>query len=295
MIMYKGLEVLCDALCLVGESPLWIPEKHELAQVDIRGKRLRRIDMNSGRAQDTILDKMTAFISETADGRLIGGAVDGIYIINDDGSMQPVNNTYPIKGQRYNDGKPGPDGKLYMGTFSQDYSAAFYRMDEQGNITELFAGVGNSNGIDWNEKLGTFYYCDTPTKRIDTFDFNPENGSLSNRRTAVSGLPAGADGMAIDSEGNLWAALWGDYSVVCVNPEEKKIIRRIDMPVKQPSCCVFAGDDLRDLIITSAGTGVSIREEPLSGATFRIRVDVPGKEHYRYKLEQQSLSSTSEK
>lgn len=282
--MYEGLEVLCDALCLVGESPLWIPERHELVQVDIRGKRLRRIDMNSGKAHDTILDKMTAFISETSDGRIIGGAVDGMYLIDDDGGMEPVNNTYPIKGARYNDGKPGPDGKLYMGTFSKDSTAAFYRMDENGEITELLDGVGNSNGIDWNEETGTLYYVDTPTKRIDAFDFDSAAGAISNRRSVIEGLPAGADGMAIDSEGNLWAALWGDYSVVCVDPAAKRIIRRIEMPVRQPSCCVFAGNDLRDLIITSAATGVAIREAPLSGATFRIRVDVPGKQHFRYDL-----------
>lgn len=285
--MYKGLEVLCDALCIVGESPLWIPERNELAQVDIRGKRLRRIDMDTGKAQDIILEKMTAFISETFDGQLIGGAVDGIYLIDNDGSMRPVNNSYPIKGQRYNDGKPGPDGKLYMGTCSQNYSAAFYRMDENGVITELFDGVGNSNGIDWDNNLGALYYCDTPTNRVDVFDFSLSGGTLTNRRTVIDQLPAGVDGMAIDAAGNLWAALWGNSSVVCINPAEKKIIHRIDLPVRQPSCCVFAGNDLKDLIITSAAAGISIREEPLSGATFRVRVDVPGKQHNKYKLNTQ--------
>ena len=59
--MEKGLEVLTDALSLVGEGPLWIKETGELLYVDIRGKRLRRVQFSSGKISDVVLEKLTAF------------------------------------------------------------------------------------------------------------------------------------------------------------------------------------------------------------------------------------------
>ena len=269
-------EVLSSALCIVGEGPIWLAETHEVAHVDIRGKRIRKIHLPTGKARDIIVPQMIAFIFEGEDGSILGGGEDGIYRVNDDGSLTPVNNTYPIKGDRYNDGKVGADGKLYMGTFSLDGSAAFYRMEHDGTVVELFDHVGNSNGLAWDEKKGILYYNDTYTHRTDAFDFDPVSGTVSDRRpiyTYPDGLP---DGMTIDADGNLWTALWGGWAVVCIDPVSGKMVEKIDMPTAQPSCCIFAGDDLGELIITSASSGLPIREQPLAGATFAIRTGAKG-------------------
>lgn len=281
--MEKGLEVLTDALSLVGEGPLWIKETGELLYVDIRGKRLRRVQFSSGKISDVVLEKLTAFIFEDENGSILCGAVDGIYKVEPDGRMSPINAHTALKGSRYNDGKVGCDGRLYMGTFSRDRSAAFYRMEHDGSIHELFDGVGNSNGIAWDEARKILYYNDTPTRRTDAFDFDPVSGLLSNRRTVIEypyGLP---DGMTIDSEGNLWTALWGGHAVVCVQPQTGRIIRKIEMPVSQPTCCVFAGNDLRELVITSAAVGMSMYDEPLAGALFSINTGAQGLPHHKMK------------
>lgn len=282
--MEKRLNVITDALCIVGEGPLWLPQLQELLYVDIRGKRLRRVQTSNGRITDTILPQMVAFIFEAEDGSILGGAVDGIYKIEANGTMTAVNAHTPLKGVRYNDGKVGCDGRLYMGTFSRDNTAAFYRMEHDGSICELFDGVGNSNGIAWDEKKGILYYNDTPTRRTDAFDFDPERGTLKNRRTVIQypdGLP---DGMTIDAEGNLWTALWGGHAVVCVEPTSGRIIRKLDMPVSQPTCCVFAGRDMDELIITSAAAGCSMYDEPLAGALFSVKTDTRGLPHHKMKL-----------
>lgn len=282
--MDKQLEVLTDALSIVGEGPLWLEATQELLYVDIRGKRLRRIHMPSGRIRDVLLSQMTAFIFEAEDGTILGGAIDGIYQIGADGTMTALNAHTQLKGVRYNDGKVGRDGRLYMGTFSRAASAAFYRMDHDGSIHELFDGVGNSNGIAWDENRSVLYYNDTPTRRTDAFDFDVQTGTLSNRRTVITypdGLP---DGMTIDAEGNLWTALWGGHAVVCVQPQTGSIIRRIEMPVSQPTCCVFAGKDLDKLVITSAAAGMNLYDEPLAGALFSIDVGVQGVAHHKMKL-----------
>lgn len=282
--MQQKLEVLSSALCIVGESPIWLPQTGQVAHVDIRGKRIRKIHLPTGKVWDIVVPQMIAFIFESEDGFLIGGGEDGIYKICEDGILIPVNNQIKLKGVRYNDGKVAADGRLYMGTFSGDRTAAFYRMEQDGSIHELFDGVGNSNGLAWDEKKSIFYYNDSPTGRTDAFDFDPVNGTVANRRPVIiypEGIP---DGMTIDSDGNLWTALWGASMVVCVEPQSGKVIEKIDMPVTQPSCCIFAGNNLDELIITSAAVGVNMYKQPLAGATFYIRPGAKGVSHHKMKL-----------
>ena len=55
------------------------------------------------------------------------------------------------------------------------------------------------------------------------------------------------------------------------------------MPVSQPTCCVFAGNNLRELVITSAAVGMSMYEEPLAGALFSINTGAQGLPHHKMK------------
>ncbi len=278
--MYKGLELISDALCIVGESPLWDAHDQQLLYLDIQGKRMRRINWLNGIMIDTVLPQQFGFIVQDTDGNIIGGGEHGIYRIDFDGNITMINHTYRFKGARINDGKVGPDGRLYFGTFSRDYSAAFYKMETDGSITELLNGIGNSNGLDWDPSNHKMYYNDTPSGRTDAFIFNGENGTLSNRKTLYTYSEGCPDGMTCDTKGNLWVALWGGKAVVCVRPDDGTIIRRIDLPVSQVACCAFAGNDLRDLVITTAAHGIHLKDEPLAGATFKIHVEAEGKNPY---------------
>ena len=40
-----------------------------------------------------------------------------------------------------------------------------------------------SNGLQWNAAGDTVFYSDTPTGRLDRFDFDPETAAFTRRRT----------------------------------------------------------------------------------------------------------------
>lgn len=270
----SGLEILSSAKCIVGESPLWDEKNRELLMVDIQGRRLRKIEWDTLKAKDIVLEQEVGFVVLSEDGSVIAGAEDGVYRIADDGEFSRVSKPCKIKGLRFNDGKVAPDGRLYLGTFSRDKSAAFYRMEADGELIELFDGVGNSNGLDWSADGKQMYYNDTPTGKTEVFDFC--DGNLKNRRDVIEYTSGNPDGMTIDADGNLWVALWGSGLVACVNPISKKIIHKIELPVSQPASCAFAGDDLKSLVITTAAHGVSLRDEPLAGSVFVIKTEIQG-------------------
>lgn len=282
--MPHNIEVLSYAKCIIGEGPLWDSRRRELNMVDIQGRRVRKIQWGTLHTTDIVYNQEIGFLILGESGKLYAGCEDGIYLINENSDMTKVSKIKEgsmLKGARFNDGKVGINGKLYCGTFSRDNSAAFYRMEEDGTLTELFDKVGNSNGLDFDTELNIMYYNDTPLKRTDAFTISGDE--IIKRRTVIEYPSGHPDGMTIDTDGNLWTALWGTGKVVKVNPKTGKIIDEIVLPVSQPSCCAFCGDDLKTLVITSAAHGVQLRDEPLAGSTFAVELTVGGKDNFKLK------------
>ena len=176
-----------------------------------------------------------------------------------------------------------PRWRLYTGTIKREGGARLYRFADN-TVTTLLEGVRISNGLDWSMDERTFYYCDSLTRRVDAFDFYAESGTISNRRTIITiseehGCP---DGMTIDIENNLWIAMWGGSRVIKVNPNSGEIIGEVLLPVSRVSCCSFAGEDLDQLVITTASGGDMIESELLAGCVFTIQVGARGRAPFRF-------------
>ncbi len=281
--MYKNLEVFSSENLLVGECPTWDEKKKLLYNVDIRGKCYYVTDYASGKKEKISVPQMLGCMALCEDGDLILSMEDGVYFRSAEGKLSFAHRPCDIKGLRFNDGKVGPDGAYYVGTADEHGAGAFYRLSN-GVLTELFDGCGCSNGLDWSSDNKKLYYCDSRKQKIEVFDFSVKEHNLSNRRTILD-IPerdGSADGMTIDAKGNLWVAVWGGWCVLNVEAETGRILKKIELPVEQVSSCCFAGDDMRDLIITTAAVRTSLDKQPHAGNTFRYRTDVPGVHINRY-------------
>lgn len=90
------------------------------------------------------------------------------------------------------------------------------------------------------------------------------------KKNGVVGIP---DGMTIDRDGNLWVALYGGSQVINVDPRAGRLIRKLPIPGRDITSVAFAGDNLDELIVTSAYQDLPTGETnfiPYAGATFRI-------------------------
>ncbi len=282
--MFEKLEIFMNENLLVGECPTWDEKKKVFYNVDIRGKCYYATDYTSGRTEKIDVPQLLGCMALCDDGDIILSMEDGIYFRNPHGTITLAHNTCEIKGARFNDGKVGPDGAYYVGTADDNGKGAFYRLSD-GVLTELFDGCGCSNGLDWNANSDKLYYCDSRKQKLEVFDFCLNKHNISNRRTVFS-IPeseGSLDGMTIDAAGNLWAAVWGGWCVLNINPNTGEVLKKIELPVKQVSSCCFAGEDMKDLLITTAAVRTSLDEEPHAGNIFRYRTDVPGVHINRYK------------
>ncbi|WP_218017237.1 SMP-30/gluconolactonase/LRE family protein [Rhodococcus marinonascens] len=177
-----------------------------------------------------------------------------------------------------NEGSCAPDGSFFCGSMSYDTvpgAGTLYRLDPEGKVTVALGGVTISNGIGWSPDGSTTYYVDTPTQRIDAFDY--AEGILSARRTVVHVDPrkGAPDGLAIDSEGGLWVALWGGGAIhhyTC----DGTLADIIELPVPRVTSCMFGGRELDELYITTSRLDTDLDAHPEAGALFRASHMVPG-------------------
>jgi len=278
------LEVLSRQRLIVGEAPLWDEKKQALYVIDVRGKLIQRIDPRTGELLRRIdLPTMVGSIALMEDGTLMAALEDGIYRVDEDDGLQRMHEPVDIKGDMFNDGKVGPDGAFYVGTMAANFGGAFYRLTADGHLTELFDHVGCSNGLAWSQDEKTMYYCDSSTQKLEAFDFDRETGTLSNRRT-ICAVPGGVgefDGMTIDQRDHLWVGVWDGSCLYEVDPAVG-IVGTVKLPVSRGTCCTFTGEDLKQMVITSAAKEIDLAKEPLAGFTLKMTMPAPGRATYRF-------------
>ncbi len=217
-------------------------------------------------------------VAVRAGGGLVMAAADGFRSLEADGSqtvLAEVQADDPT--MRMNDGKCDRHGRFWAGTMAYDEAAPaglgkLYRLDPNLSVQVMVDGVSISNGIDWSPDDRLMYFIDSPTRRVDVFDFDLDDGAITNRRRLIQvdaalGFP---DGMAVDANGDLWVAVWGGSRVVHYAPDGSER-GMVGFPVSQTSSCAFGGGDAMDLYVTSAARGISRDAEPEAGSLFRTR------------------------
>jgi sugar lactone lactonase YvrE len=168
-------------------------------------------------------------------------------------------------------------------------AGSLYRLDPDGSVHRVLEGTTISNGLAWSAGGATLYYIDTGGQAIQAFDFDLETGGVSRRRD-IAEVPVALgrpDGMAIDSEGMLWVALWDGGLVTRWDPKSGALLDRVSLPVSRPTSCAFGGPNLEDLYITSARSGLdaeTLEAQPLAGGLFRARVGVGGVPEFEFGL-----------
>jgi sugar lactone lactonase YvrE len=140
-----------------------------------------------------------------------------------------------------------------MAEDEQPFAGSLYRVDPDLALTRVLEGTTISNGLGWSPDGRRMYFVDSPTRRVDVFDFEPEAGTVSGRRPLVgtSSFPGIPDGLAVDGEGCLWVAMHDGAAVIRISPEGE-YLATVVVPVARPTSCCFAGPELDRLVITSA-------------------------------------------
>jgi sugar lactone lactonase YvrE len=278
-------QLLADIRAFLGEGPVWDPARAVIDWVDIMAARLHSTNIESGDTATLVLPAPVGCIAPRARGGWVAALADGFWAVDPDGATQPLAAVDADRPDlRFNDGRCDPAGRLWAGTMALDFRAdagTLYRLDPDLSVHRMVAPVTISNGIDWSPDARTMYYVDTPTRRIDAFDYHLASGDIGNRRSFARIEPgAGSpDGLVVDAEGGIWVALWDGWRVRRYLPDGT-IDREIRVPVAEVSSLAFGGPELDQLFITTAWQLLDAAEharQPLAGGLFRADPGVRGR------------------
>ncbi|NQU80240.1 MAG: SMP-30/gluconolactonase/LRE family protein [Bacteroidetes bacterium] len=286
-------ELILDAKASLGEGAIWDQKEKILYWVDIEEGILHKFNPVSVEDVQFNLNKKIGTVVPSEKGGLLVALEDGIYhynTITDSISFitNPSENNSEI---RFNDGKCDPAGRLWAGTMSltgKQKAGALYCLNNNGAIEKKIDSVSISNGIVWSLDNTKMYYIDTPTGKVREYSYDNTTGNISFIRDAVIITPdlGHPDGMTIDSKGNLWIALWGGSAVGCWNPDNGKLLCKINVPVLNVTSCAFGGENLETLFITTASLGIPHDKQekyPYRGGLFKADPGVKGIPAYFYK------------
>jgi len=274
------------ARAVLGEGACWFAAEQRLYWVDILKCEVHRFDPVTGNDEVRKTPCHVSMVQPTTRGDLVLATRDGIARMDFDSGRFTVlcNPEANVPGNRFNDGKADPRGRLFAGTIAYDGSdkkAALWRIESDLSFTKLIDQVGNSNGLGWSPDQKTFYWTDTKTGCVFAFDYDANTGDITNRRVAVEvdksiGRP---DGLAVDAEGFLWTALWAGRGVTRWNPASGEMVDKVDCPAANCTCPAFGGANLDTLYFTTAQKGREEAEpsaEPEAGNLFAAKVGVKG-------------------
>ncbi|MFD3502644.1 SMP-30/gluconolactonase/LRE family protein [Streptomyces sp. NPDC058678] len=264
--MTYAYEVAVRAEATLGEGPTWDAAAGRLLWIDILGSRVNTYDPVSGRRTSRTTEQHVGAVKPRADGGVVLNLRDGVGLLDPDDTFRWLRHE-PVPGRRANDAAVAPDGSLWAGTMRYDEApggGTLSRITGDGTADVVLDDVAVSNGTGWSPDGRLMYYIDSPTRRVDVFDF--ADGRPLNRRPLVeieegAGFP---DGLTVDADGCVWVALWDGGAVRRYTPGGE-LERVIDLPTPRVTACAFGGADLTDLYITTARVGLSA-PHPVAGS-----------------------------
>ena len=273
------LGVIADDL-LFGEGPVWNSRNKELYWVDIIGDAIWKWKQGAGRQMVMSPSYRADGMTLDRQGRLVvaGWSWRRVWRMEPDGSITTL--CAEFKGKKLNspndlvvksDGSiyfTDPSGGLYNVEMHGDDVQRYldyhgvYRIAPDGKTTLVERDFVYPNGLAFSPDESLLYINDTRENLIKVYDVKA-NGTLDDGRLfcrLVGSEPGVADGMKVDSEGNVYCT--GPAGIQVMAPDGS-LLGRIKIPGHTTNLG-FGDDDWRGLYIT---TYTSV---------FRVRLGVPG-------------------
>lgn len=303
----------------LGECILYDDQRNQILWTDIYGKEFHTLDLTTGSHSFVTLPKMLCSFGLLHQGPgYLFGWEDGFQLFDPltNTALSPLSrgeDVNPHKAPtRLNDGRCDPLGKRFIcGGYYGDIEGMYMKVykveriprqqqeeeeddDDDESLLQLVHEpivdeIQVTNSICWSPNGKIMYLADSPTRTIFQYDYDLENGNISNQRVFRKldiGVP---DGSCNDSEGNIWNAVWrggdGQSFVQCSNPEGE-VIYTVALPdnTSQLTCCCFGGPNLDVLFVSSANIHLDTQKEPFAGSVYAVKLGIKGRPETRFRI-----------
>jgi sugar lactone lactonase YvrE len=242
----------------LAEGPRWDDVAQRATWVDIaRGEVWQGIiedDRVSGACRLLIPPTVGAAVP-VAGGGILVAAHDRLVVLTPDGAQWTTAALIDTAVQeRFNDAAVDPAGRLLAGTKPRDLDAGHavvLRIDADGAPSVLRDGLNLANGIDWSPDGTILYLADSLPGTLWAASYDIGDGTARGWRPLVSGFDGLPDGIAVDTEGRIWVAVWNGGQVACFAPTGE-LLRTVPVAAPHVTAVAFVGAKRDRLLVTTA-------------------------------------------
>lgn len=282
--------LLVDAGDVCGEAPLWDAGRGTLFWLDLYRPTLHAFEAESGQhaawpvaGPDLLACLVRAagyalplLVTRDAVGR-IGTGTDGAV------GFEPLRSFgHGSAREAFNDGKTHPSGVLWLGTADTREETPLGRVaafPPGAAPVSAAGGLVVSNGPAFSPDGAAAYISDSVGQRILRVPVGPDGLPVGPPEpfAAFDADEGNPDGLTVDEDGFVWAAMWDGWGVRRLAPDGQRD-DFVALPVPRPTACAFGGPDLRTLFVTSAAFGLDgAARPPGSGGLFAFDAGVGGR------------------
>lgn len=274
-------ECIWDVGAQLGEGPVWHAAERAIYFVDIKGYNVHRLKVDSGERSTWKTPAQVGFVLPMKSGGFVCGAPGQLlHFSPGQGSFTRLLALDEPAHNRLNDGYVDSNGNLWFGSMDDaetQPSGSLYCIDTDRNINVVDTGYVITNGPAMSPDHQTLYHTDTLKQTVYAFTVAPDK-TLGEKRVFASITDGYPDGMAVDSEGFVWIALFAGSRIERRSPDGE-IVETVAVPCANVTKLAFGDDDLRTVYTTTAWKGLSAAQreaQPLAGGLFTFRVGTPG-------------------
>jgi len=268
---------LLTADLVFGEGPrwregvLWFSDMHgeSVWTVDLTGKRTKIIDLPGRRPSG---------LGFLPNGDLLIVSMLEAEILRWDGvALSTHADLASLFVEGCNDMVVNKNGRAYVGSFPSVATPAgsVVAVEPDGSARVVAAEMIIPNGSVITPEGTTFIVAESLGRRLTAFDIEP-NGDLTNRRVFADCPNRGPDGICLDQEGGIWAAMPLAREFQRILPGGQ-VVDSVKVEDRMAIACALGGEDRKTLFLLTA-----LEHAPTALAGTRqaqihtIGVNVPG-------------------
>ena len=234
-----------------AEGPRW--HDGRLWFSDMHGGAVHSVDLDGDRQCELTLDRhRPSGLGFLPDGTLLVVSIDARQVLRWDGASLTVHaDLSALEPTGCNDMIVDERGVAYVGAFPEvaQPSTSIYRVDPDGHTVLAASDVVFPNGMVITPDRALIV-AESLGRRFTQFDIG-DGGELEGRRVFAECPGYGPDGICLDAEGAVWAAMPLAHQFLRIAPGGE-VRETIDMGDRLAIACAFGGPERRHLFLLSA-------------------------------------------
>jgi sugar lactone lactonase YvrE len=267
-----GLTLLANGFCF-GEGPRWF--EGLLWFSDMLGEAVHTVNLHGDMTTLTLAGHVPSGLGFRPDGSLLIVSAETRTLLRYDGeAVNAVADLSDIVPADLGDMVVDDRGRAYVGSQARE-GGVVVLVDTDDTVTVVAEDLDFPNGMVITPDGSTLVVAESTGRRLTAFTIG-DDGSLFGRRIFAEGLDGPPDGIALDAEGGIWAAMTLAHQFERIELGAK-VTDRIDIGDRTAIACTLGGPQRRTLFLLSSTDAYPRR---LAGTKLArldtATVDIPG-------------------